>query len=54
MNTDEAKRREMIRHYYEALGDILCWIDGYSAALQSGAPFQRLNILALRELKSDL
>lgn len=46
--------KEKIELYHDALADILCWIDGYCAAEQSGRTFERLNILSLRELKSDL
>lgn len=43
-----------LRTYHDSLADILCWIDGYQAANQSGIGFERLNIDGLRDLKSDL
>jgi len=50
----DTKDIEKIRVYHEALADILCWMDGYSAALQSGVAFNHINAQALREMKSDL
>lgn len=46
--------KEKIREYHDALADILCWTDGYCAAANAADPFIHLNLLALRELKSDL
>ena len=43
-----------LRIYHDSLADILCWMDGYSAAMQQGNAFIHVNVDGLRSLKSDL
>jgi len=47
-------KEEKIREYHDALADILCWVDGYCAALGSNIAFERLNLGSLRDMKREL